>query len=52
MDFIHLALSIAVTKGLEVHHMNMNNAFLHVDLSKEIYMEKPQGFMHDSSLVC
>jgi hypothetical protein len=32
--------------------MDMKNAFLHSDLSEEIYMEKPQGFMHDSSLVC
>jgi hypothetical protein len=32
--------------------MDMKNAFLHGDLSKEIYMEQPQGFMQESSLVC
>jgi hypothetical protein len=32
--------------------MDVKNAFLHSDLSKEIYMEKPQGFWKDSSLVC
>jgi hypothetical protein len=32
--------------------MDMKNAFLHDDLSKKIYMEQPQGFMQDSSLVC
>jgi hypothetical protein len=32
--------------------MDMENAFLHSDLSEEIYMEQPQGFMQDSSLVC
>jgi hypothetical protein len=51
MDSIHLALAISAAKGWEVHQMDMNNAFLHGDLSEEIYMEQPQGFMHDSSLV-
>jgi hypothetical protein len=32
--------------------MDMKNTFLHDDLSQEIYMENPQGFMHDSYLVC
>jgi hypothetical protein len=52
MDSIHLALAIAVTKGWEVHQMDVNNAFLHGDLSEEIYMEKPQGLIQNSSLVC
>jgi hypothetical protein len=45
MDSIRLALAITTTKGWEVHRMDVNNAFLHGDLSKEIYMEQPQGFM-------
>jgi hypothetical protein len=52
MDSIRLALAIATTKGWEVHQMDVKNAFLHGDLSEEIYMEQPQGFMQDSSLVC
>jgi hypothetical protein len=32
--------------------MDVNNAFIHDDISEEIYMEKPHGFMKDSSLVC
>ena len=32
--------------------MDVKNAFLHSDLSQEIYMEQPQGFMQESSLVC
>jgi hypothetical protein len=52
MDSIQLALAIVATKGWKFHQMDMKNAFLHGDLSEEIYMEQPQGFMHDSSLVC
>jgi hypothetical protein len=43
MDSIHLELSIVTTKGWEVHHMDMKNAFLHRDLFEEIYMENPLG---------
>ena len=52
MDSIRLALAIVVAKGWEVHQMDVKNAFLHGDLSEEIYMEQPQGFIQDSSLVC
>jgi hypothetical protein len=51
MDSILLALSIMAAKGWEVHQMDVKNAFLHGDLSEEIYMEQPQGFMQDSYLV-
>jgi hypothetical protein len=52
MDSIRLALSIATTKVWEVHQMDAKNAFLHSDLSEEIFMEELKGFMQDSSLVC
>jgi hypothetical protein len=50
MESIHLALAIAPSKGWEVHQIDVKNYFLHGDLSKEIYMEKPQGFIQNSSL--
>eukprot|EP00253_Pinus_taeda_P003569 PITA_03569 len=52
MDSIHLALAIATAQGWEVHQMDVKNVFLHRDLSEEIYMEQPHGFIQDSSLVC
>jgi len=52
MDSIRLALSIAATRGWEVHQMDVKNEFLHGDLFEEIYMEQPQGFMQESSFVC
>jgi hypothetical protein len=39
MDSIHLALSITETKGWEVHQMDVKNAFIHGDISEDIYME-------------
>ena len=32
--------------------MGVKSAFIHIDLSKEIYMEKPPIFVTDSTLVC
>jgi hypothetical protein len=52
MDSIRLALSIAVAKVWEIHQIDVKNSFLHGDLSEDIYMEQPQGFMQDSYLVC
>jgi hypothetical protein len=52
MDSIRLALAIATAKGWEVRQMDVKNVFLHGDLSEEIYMEQPQGFIQNSSLVC
>jgi len=41
MDSICLELSIVATKRWEFHQMEVKNAFLHGDLSEEIYMEHP-----------
>eukprot|EP00253_Pinus_taeda_P016572 PITA_16572 len=52
MDSICVTLAIAAAQRWEVHQMDVKNAFLHGDLSEEIYMEQPHGFIQDSSLVC
>ena len=45
IDSIRLTISIAVAQGWEVHQMDVKNVFLHGDLSEEIYMEQPHGFI-------
>jgi hypothetical protein len=41
MDSLCFIISIAATKGWKFHQMEVKNAFLHDDLSEEIYMEQP-----------
>ena len=52
MDSIRLALAITASKQWEVHHMDVKCAFLNGDLTEEIYMQQPQGFSTNPSLVC
>ena len=52
MDSIRLALAIAASRHWEVHHMDVKCSFLNGDLIEEIYMQQPQGFATDHSLVC
>ncbi|ELR21400.1 GagPol, putative [Acanthamoeba castellanii str. Neff] len=41
---LQLLLAIAAALNLEVHQMDVDNAFLNADLSEEIYMQQPEGF--------
>jgi hypothetical protein len=52
MESIRLSLAIVVAKGWKFHQMDVKNAFLHGDLSEDIYMEQSHGFIQKSSLVC
>lgn len=44
LNIVRTILVVAVTKGWELHHMNVHNAFLHDDLVEEVYMKLPPGF--------
>src|SRR5713226_2345957 len=52
MDSIRLALAIAASKQWEVHHMDVKCAFLNGYLTEGIYMQQPQVFSTNPSLVC
>ena len=45
MDSIRLILFIATTQQWELHHMDVNSAFLHGDLSEDIFVQIPKIFV-------
>lgn len=52
MNYIQLVLSLVASQGWMAFYMDVKSSLLHRDLNEEIYMEQPQGFVQDSSLVC
>jgi len=44
MVSVQCFLFVAVSKGWELHQLNVNNALLHGDLDKEVYMTLSPGF--------
>jgi hypothetical protein len=41
---IKIIISIAVSKGWSLRQLHVQNAFLHGDLEKEVYMQQPPGY--------
>ena len=52
MDSIMLALAIAALKQWEVHHMDVKCDFLNGDITEDIYIHQPQGFVSNPYFVC
>ncbi|KAK2373518.1 hypothetical protein QL285_074549 [Trifolium repens] len=43
---IKVILTIALRQGWTLHQMDVNNAFLQEQLSEDVYMQQPPGFIH------
>jgi hypothetical protein len=43
---IRVVLSLAVSAGWVMKQIDVSNAFLHVNLTKTVYMSQPPGFVH------
>jgi hypothetical protein len=55
LENLCLLLAIAAVLNLEVHQMDVDNAFLNTRLSKEIYLKQPEGFVdsnHPNYVCC
>ncbi|VVT49835.1 uncharacterized protein SAPINGB_P002467 [Magnusiomyces paraingens] len=44
-ETVRIVLYIAAQFGFQVHHMDVETAFLNVDLKEDIYMRQPKGFV-------
>ena len=47
---VRLVLSLAVSRGLHLQQIDVQNAFLHDVLQEDVYMTQPPGFIHPQFL--
>lgn len=48
-DSLRVILSIAAAKDLEIVQVDVKGAFLQADITEELYMEQPEGFVRKGS---
>ncbi|CAA7041401.1 unnamed protein product [Microthlaspi erraticum] len=45
IETIRLLISLAASKGWEIHHLDVKTAFLHGELKETVYVSQPDGFV-------
>jgi len=45
MESVRMVLVVAAREGWFVHHMDVKSAFLNGELSEEVYVRQPLGFV-------
>ncbi|XP_071695739.1 uncharacterized protein [Rutidosis leptorrhynchoides] len=48
MTTVRCVISLAVTNGWDLYHLDVNNAFLYGDLDEDVYMSLPLGYFSES----
>ena len=43
-DTIHLILALAANRGWKIYQLHVKSAFLHGNISEEVFVEQPQGY--------
>ncbi|KAH9782291.1 retrovirus-related pol polyprotein from transposon RE1 [Citrus sinensis] len=49
---VRVILSLAVMQGWNVRQIDINNAFLNGDLTENVYMQQPEGFVSEGGYIC
>ena len=47
---IRLLISLATTHGWDLNQLDIKNVFLYGDLTEEVYMDQPLGFVADEEI--
>lgn len=45
LDTIRLIIALAAQRNWEIHHLDVKSAFLNGELSEEVYVSQPEGFV-------